>query len=181
MYQLDLINCTDKDCFDNMKVPDNLVEIQEELSGNIQKIKKTCFIWDKMMVTFFINDINYFKSINLFSDENLESIRGELMLLLDELEDISARGTYRNGNSVEVYISNINFETSYSYYSSDSMNLCMMRTFGINTITTQDIETFNYVKNWINSLKKFSTMISQSVEMQRIQFFRSQRELVKRL
>ncbi len=46
---------------------------------------------------------------------------------------------------------------------------------------TQDSEMFNSLKDWIQSLKKFSTMISESGEMQRIQFFNRQREIINTL
>lgn len=37
------------------------------------------------------------------------------------------------------------------------------------------------MKEWIQSLRKFSTMISESGEMQRIQFFKKQREIVENM
>ena len=40
---------------------------------------------------------------------------------------------------------------------------------------------FLSLKEWIQSLKKFSTMISESGEMQRIQFFQQQREIISTL
>ena len=57
----------------------------------------------------------------------------------------------------------------------------MIRVYSINSITTQDTEMFNSLKDWIQSLKKFSTMISESGEMQRIQFFNRQREIINTL
>lgn len=57
----------------------------------------------------------------------------------------------------------------------------MIRVYSINSITTQDSEMFNSLKDWIQSLKKFSTMISESGEMQRIQFFNRQREIINTL
>ncbi|MCC8088893.1 MAG: hypothetical protein LIO79_06480 [Rikenellaceae bacterium] len=178
MYQQNLINCIDKDCFDKLTIPDKLADKQEELSVNVQKITKTCFIWDKMIISDFINNVKYFAGINLFSDGNISDIKFNLMYLLDDMEEIAARGSYNNGNQVDVYLSNINFETTYSYFRSQSVEMGSMRVFGVNTVTTQDAETCAYVRNWINSLKKFSTLISQSGEMQRIQFFKSQREIV---
>ena len=53
--------------------------------------------------------------------------------------------------------------------------------YSINSITTQDPEMFRGLKEWIQSLKKFSTLISESGEMQRIQFFKQQREIISTL
>ena len=79
------------------------------------------------------------------------------------------------------YISNINFEATYSYLETSSTQLSLIRIYSINSITTQDPEMFRGLKEWIQSLKKFSTLISESGEMQRIQFFKQQREIISTL
>ena len=98
-------------------------------------------------------------------------------MLVDELEELAMRGKTEAGNSVRIYVSHINFEATYSYLETSSLQLSMIRVYSINSITTQDTEMFNSLK----SLKKFSTMISESGEMQRIQFFNRQREIINTL
>ena len=61
------------------------------------------------------------------------------------------------------------------------MHLSMIRVYAINSITTQDNEMFGDFKEWIQSLKKFSTLMSESGEMQRILFFKKQREIINAL
>lgn len=95
--------------------------------------------------------------------------------------DIGGGTTEVAGNSVRIYVSHINFEATYSYLETSSLQLSMIRVYSINSITTQDTEMFNSLKDWIQSLKKFSTMISESGEMQRIQFFNRQREIINTL
>ena len=57
------------------------------------------------------------------------------------------------GNSVRIYVSHINFEATYSYLETSSLQLSMIRVYSINSITTQDSEMFNSLKDWIQSLK----------------------------
>lgn len=85
------------------------------------------------------------------------------------------------GNDVKIYISNINFEATYSYLDTSTIQLSLIRIYSINSISTQDSEMFRGLKEWIQSLKKFSTLISESGEMQRIQFFKQQREFIDTL
>lgn len=61
------------------------------------------------------------------------------------------------------------------------MQLSMIRVYSINSLTTLDAQMFRSLKEWIQSLKKFSTLISQSGEMQRIQFFKQKREIIDAL
>ena len=78
-------------------------------------------------------------------------------------------------------MSQINFEATYSYLETSTLQLSLIRVYSINSLTTQDVQMFQSLKEWIQSLKKFSTLISESGEMQRIQFFNQQREIIDAL
>ena len=78
-------------------------------------------------------------------------------------------------------MSHINFEATYSYVETNNIQLSLIRVYSINSLTTMDNEIFCSLKEWIQSLKKFSTLISESGEMQRIQFFKQQREIIDTL
>ena len=105
----------------------------------------------------------------------------ELFLLTNELEDLATKGKTENGNTVRIYVSHINFEATYSYVETNNIQLSLIRVYSINSLTTMDNEIFCSLKEWIQSLKKFSTLISESGEMQRIQFFKQQREIIDTL
>lgn len=179
MYQHGNIDFTQ--CFEEMELPAELLERQKEFVDGSQHIKTTCHIWDKMLFRHLVNDIKYFWGIHLISDENVQRLKGEILLLLDELEGIATKGRFATGNEVQIYISNINFEATYSYLESGSLQVALIRVYSINSITSQDPEVFGSLKDWVQSLKKSSTLISESGEMQRIQFFKHQREIVSEL
>lgn len=82
---------------------------------------------------------------------------------------------------MHIYVSQINFEATYSYLETSTLQLSLIRVYSINSLTTQDVQMFQSLKEWIQSLKKFSTLISESGEMQRIQFFNQQREIIDAL
>lgn len=82
---------------------------------------------------------------------------------------------------LRIYISNIKFDATYSYVATSNSHISMIRIYSINAITTQDDGMFRSLKEWVQSLKKFSTQISESGEMQRIRFFNEQREIINTL
>ena len=178
MYQNENINCKH---FEEMEIPQKMVEKQKEYSDLVSHIHSVDYIWDNMIFSHLVNDIQYFCSIHLITDEDKDMLKEELFLLIDEMEALSARGKSKAGNDVKIYISNINFEATYSYLDTSSTQLSLIRIYSINSITTQDQEMFRGLKEWIQSLKKFSTLISESGEMQRIQFFKQQREIISTL
>ena len=98
-----------------------------------------------------------------------------------EVEELAINGKTADGNRVRIYVSNINFEATYSYVDTNNLQMSLIRIYSINSITTMDNEIFCTLKEWIQPLKKFSTLISESGEMQRIQFFKQQREIIDAL
>lgn len=178
MYQNDNIKCKH---FDELEIPDKLQQMQKKFVDATERIHTINYIWDSRVFANMVNDVEYFSSIHLLADEDKQKIKDELLLLVDELETIARNGKFYTGNKVNIYISNINFETTYSYIESASVQLSMIRIYAINSITSQDAEMYRSLKEWIQSLKKFSTLISESGEMQRIQFFKEQREIIATL
>lgn len=162
MYQNENIKCKH---FEEMEIPQKMVEKQKEYSDLVSHIHSVDYIWDNMIFSHLVNDIQYFCSIHLITDEDKDMLKEELFLLIDEMEELSARGKSKAGNDVKIYISNINFEATYSYLDTSSTQLSLIRIYSINSITTQDQEMFRGLKEWIQSLKKFSTLISESGEM----------------
>lgn len=178
MYQNMHIQCKH---FEEMEIPQKIYDIQKDFVATTQHIHSTDYILDNMIFHHLINDLQYFSDIHLISDEEKLHIKEELHQLVDELEELAITGKTETGNDIHIYVSHINFEATYSYLESNSLQLSMIRVYSINSITTQDCEMFLSLKEWIQSLKKFSTMISESGEMQRIQFFKQQREIINML
>lgn len=178
MYQNDNIKCKH---FDELELPRKLLDKQKEFADMRQHIRYNDHIWDSMIFQHTVNDIQYFSDIHLISDEDKKRIKEDLLLLIDELEDLAGKGKSETGNDIRIYISSINFEATYSYIEATALQVSMIRVYAINSITTQDPAMFSSLKEWIQSLKKFSTLISESGEMQRILFFKQQREIIQTL
>lgn len=178
MYQSENVKCNS---FDKLVLPPKLLDSLKEFVEVSQQISSTTYIWDNMVFLHLVNDIQYFASIQLITDADKAILKAELHEMLNELEAIALKGKFASGNKVKIYLSNINFEATYSYVCSTNSQLCLMRIYSINSITTQDAAVFTSVKEWIQSLKKFSTLISSSGEMHRIEFFTKQHEIVNRL
>ena len=143
--------------FEDIEIVDKLLEKQREFVRESQEFQHTEYIWDNKLFIYLINDIKYFASVHLISQEYVQKLKKELLQLLNELEEIATRGTFKTGREVCIYISNINFEATYSYIASSVYHISLVRVFAINSFATRDEQVFNSVKEWIHSLKKFST------------------------
>ena len=178
MYQNEHIKCKH---FEELEIPQKIINVQQDFAKLSHHIHSIDYIWDSMVFLHLINDIQYFSDIHLISDEMKQNLKEELLILTDELERLAIKRKTDFGNDVHIYVSQINFEATYSYLETSTLQLSLIRVYSINSLTTQDVQMFQSLKEWIQSLKKFSTLISESGEMQRIQFFNQQREIIDAL
>ena len=163
--------------YKNMVVPLKVSDTEKRFVAEHRYISHTTFIMDQNVFKSFIGDVNYFYKLNLLSDIDVKLIKNELMEMISELESIAAKGTQRTGTQVSIYISNIDLESSYIHFEYGGSENSFLRVFSINIIDSQNPTICSIQKEWIDSLKRYSTLISESGEMQRIRFFNQQRDL----
>lgn len=164
-----------------MIVPEKVVAAHKKLSETVKQCKKTCFIWDSNIFYSFVKEIKYFAGLNLISEADVKQLKSELLSLLHELEQLSVKGEFNNGNKVAIYLSNINFEATYSYIEKGDFQISLFRVYSINSMDSQNQQICTLQKNWIQSLKRHSTLISESGEVQRITFMEQQRKVIEQL
>lgn len=179
IYQNDKTN-TYK-AYSDLVIPDHIRQLQKDYVYDTQYIKSTIYILDNYIFQNFLNDVLYFININLISKEDIEQIKTDMLQLLNDLEEYAAKGKFNTGTSLQVYVSNTNFEATYTYLKSPDVHFGSFRLYSINAIYSSDPLVYNHNRDFILSLKKYSTLISESAEMQRVQFFNKQREIVNSL
>jgi hypothetical protein len=166
---------------DDIKISQRLRDIQKRYQEELMYIKHTFYIWDYMIFRYLVNDIKYYANIHYITEEDVAALKEDLLRFIDKMERLAIKGKFETGNRIQLYLSSINFESTCSYLQTQSMTLSNINAFALNTVVSLDVTTFDRLKTWINSLKRLSTLISESGEMQRIKFFKEQRDLVNTL
>jgi hypothetical protein len=168
--------------FCEMEIPERLYSTYQLYLQKSRNIANTVFIWDYLIFQYVVTDIRYFCSINLMDRNDIRLIKEELLAFLDYIEKIAINGCYEEtGNPVSFYISDINLEADYSYVQFKNVYISLVRTFILDSATSLDRDSFEKTKKWIQSLKKSSTLITQSGVIYRMQFFEKQRALISEL
>jgi hypothetical protein len=167
--------------YEDMVIPELVVEKELNFVEASENVASAIYIFEESIFMHPVNDIKYFHSIGLLSSDTIVELKAQLHSLINDMETLANHGHYENGNEVLFYLSHINFENSYSIVESDKYNLGAMGVYGINYFISNDVESMTRIHKWIASLKKFSTLISQSGEMQRMQFFSQQRGYIDQL
>jgi len=144
-------------------------------------IKNTCYIWDNIIFESIVREIKYFQGIYLITDDEVKSLKKELHQLLFIMEDIAAKGHFITGNKVDIYITNLNSDTSYAYLEAEDIHVSLIGAFVLNYLMSYDKTALEKMKERIFALKRVSTLISGSGELYRMNFFQQQHEFIDTL
>jgi len=168
--------------FRDLVIPERLYQIYQAYFNTVRKVANTIYIWDHLIFQYLVTDIKYFFGINLISRDDIQLIRNDLLALLEYIEEIAMNGCFEEtGNPVSFYISDINLDADYSYVKINDMRISLVRTFILNSVASTDQLSFAKIKDWIQSLTKSSTLITQSGAVHRAEFFEKQRTMISEL
>jgi len=168
--------------FSNIVIPERLQGIYRSYLNEVKNFAHTIYIWDYLIFQYLATDIRFFSDIKLISNDDIREIKKDLLALLDYIEEIATYGCFKEtGNPVSFYISDINFDADYSYVQINNFCMTHVRTFILNSVASTDHSSFRKIKGWIHSLKKSSTLISQSGAAYRTEFFEKQRRIISEM
>ena len=165
----------------DLKAPEKIINAHKKLGENIKMNRKTYFIWDTCIFYSFVKEIKYFAELGLISSTDVAILKEELQQLLIELEYLSVKGKFNEDNELYIYLSNINFEATYSFISKQDFQISLIRVFSINSMDSQSPYICQIQKEWIQSLRRHSTLITGSGEAQRIAYCQQQKKIIETL
>ncbi|WP_110310992.1 hypothetical protein [Dysgonomonas alginatilytica] len=167
--------------FSELNITQEVLDMQVAFIEESRSIQKAVFILDRDIFNSIIKDINYFFKLNLIMPEELEQLKSDLFELINELETISISGMYKTGTKVSIYLANVDLEASHSHIESDIVGYSHLRVLAVNGLDSQNSKVSDAQRDWIESLKRCSTLITQSGEVDRFAFFRKQRVAVSNI
>ncbi|MDR0799564.1 MAG: hypothetical protein LBN18_07400 [Dysgonamonadaceae bacterium] len=172
---------TEKDIcpFSQLTPPQKIMELAAEYAEWTTKLAHVSYIWDEMIIRYLLNDIRYFASIYLITAEEVQLLKEELSNFLNYVENLAVHGCFPGtNNKLDLYISRVNLDTNYCYFSSPSIKVGALRAFILSLAISTEEEICDKFQNWITMQKRVAMLISQVDEKQRIEFFRGQRALI---
>jgi len=168
--------------FHEMVIPERLYTIHRSYFEESKNFAHTVYIWDYLIFHYLITDLQFFYGINLISENDICQIKEDLFSLINYIEQITLNGYFEETeNPVSIYISDINFDADYSYVQLNDTYISLIRTFILNSVVSNGQLSFIKIKNWIQSLKKSSVLITQSAAIYRTDFFEKQRLSISEL
>ena len=179
LHQNQKIGVNDK--FSGFELSEDILDVHKTFYRDIQKIPNITIIMDNNIFWSAAKDIEYFYKRGLLSEEDLQLLRGELMDIIDTLEDTATKGISGSGAKISIYYSSVDLEASYLHFESGDWSFAQVRIFSISAIDSYDDRLCRIQKNWIESLKKYSVLISGSGEIQRFAYMNKQRGYINKI
>lgn len=167
--------------FNDIVIPDKMRKEQLRLVSQYQKVQDTTLIINHLSFKNLILEIEYYYNMGVLTNENITAIKADLLAILQDMKDISSDYKSENKLSIDLYVSNIYFESSLICFESDKSANAVLTVFYINFITTKDKFMIETMKNWIHTLKRSSTLISGASDAYKYRFFSQQEELINQL
>jgi hypothetical protein len=144
-------------------------------------IPKNLLILDRNAFSSMVKDIDYFYRRRLLTEDDRENLKEEILDLLTFIEDIAATGLLRSKTEMSIYLSDVALESSYIHFETDIFESSLQYTYFVDTLSFNNPVVCQTQKKWIESLKRYSTLITQTGEMQCMDFFNEQREIVNKI
>ncbi|PTS92354.1 hypothetical protein DBR27_19770 [Flavobacterium sp. HMWF030] len=165
--------------FSNMVLPDEIIKAEENLLQEWRKVPMATIIVDEDIFSSMIKDIQFFASQQLVTQNELLQLKKELLDLLSSVEMLTETGCYETGSSVMIYLCKIKIDNCYYHMEYDDEELCFQRTFYMDLVSFNNTKFCKKQREWIDLLKRFSLLLTQSGDRQRLDFFEKQRQLIK--
>jgi len=176
LYQNQKIKPNDK--YTDFLLPKKVLEAHQAFHRAVQTISTITLIMDNNVFWSVTKDIEYFWKRNLLSDDDLIVLKKELHRMVDILEKMASEEMCGNGVEVEMFISAVDLEASYLHFEYGENQFSQVRIFSISAIDSFDPGIGRIQKQWMESQKRYSVLISGSGEMQRFEYMNKQREYI---
>ena len=176
LYQNQKIASNDK--FASFTLPQKVLDAHQIFFQDIQAVQNVTVIMDNNVFWSVAREVDYFYKRGLLSDEDLAVLKAELHTIVNWIEQVAINGVCPKGSKIEMYSSAVDLEASYLHFEYGSCQFAQVRIYSISAIDSHNERLCQIQKEWIESTKKYSVLISGSGEMQRFEYLKKQREYI---
>jgi len=164
----------------DINVPENVKNICRKTLYYAKHIN-TVIIFEPAIFYNLFQEIKYFYQRKLISAEEMKLLKEELKDLLQYMEEIVQNGVNDTGVDVHMYVSSLHIGNNSMYIERGKQAFTFMGIHSGSSIYTKDKQICLMHKAWIDSLKKYSTLISNSNERMQADFFNQQYSYLEEL
>jgi hypothetical protein len=167
--------------FSDLKVPGELTELQKKLTQVMYLNNESSFIMCPNALSNTIRDIQYFYKRELITKEELILLKEELLDMIRNLELTLKTGRNEYDSLINIFVSTVSIDSSILYIGHKETKMVINWYNQICPIFEYDLRKILEYKIWLDSLKKFSILISRSNYEYTAIFMKKQMKIIENM
>ncbi|MCL1934618.1 MAG: hypothetical protein FWF53_12495 [Candidatus Azobacteroides sp.] len=174
-------NISINDSFSETHIPHEINAIRQQFKLIKPNLYNVHYIIDRDIFQNIVREIQYYYNRKLISDDEIVALREELSNVLKNIETIMQTGCNDTGASANYYLSLLDIETNTNVATFDGNIASLYWMHPVNSICIVNQEICNMQKRWIESIKKYSVLVTLSNEILQAEFINKQIEYLSNL
>jgi len=162
--------------FSEVILPTEIITLYEEIKLYIPYKADLTFIFDQNIFFNIVMEIEYFHRRGLITEDELLLIKKDLHSLLNYMEQNLREGENGFGGVTRYYYSTLNIESNTSFIRNGDNTTSYFWVYSGGPMITVNCEATALHKRWIDSLKKYSVLMTKSNERLQTEFIDKQYE-----
>ena len=154
-------------------------KINRQLTVINTRIKSHIYIWNPVTIWSMVKEVKYFKSIHAITDEDVAYIKADLHKMLGDIEIQAKMSNIESDNKIEMYVSFINHGLNFCYFKTENKYYVTFEDYFVGLDYYDNRVSFASTHEWFASMKKISTLISESGAVERRLFFEEQHNCIR--
>ncbi|MDR3338807.1 MAG: hypothetical protein LBT25_01715 [Candidatus Symbiothrix sp.] len=167
--------------FSDIVFPPEMVEIQKKFMSRVSQINEITVILNRDVLLNLIREIQYYYNRKLISEQEVKLLQNDLTAYVNLFEKMMQKGMNEAGPTYYFYLSLLEIESNSicAKYNGKIVSQYWISAVKSAIITDQNICRMQ--QQWLESLKKYSVLITQSNEILQAVFLNKQREYIENI
>jgi hypothetical protein len=166
--------------FSELSIPPELQSLREQIITNFKKITDALLILSPNVYLSSIKSIQYFYQRKLLTEDELRLIKNDVLSLINWGIKVVQHGFFASDSKVDIYLSPLYFNSSLLLLKYDENTEAHFWIYPDRPLIITSTEICIRQKKWLQTLKKQSTLITQSSEILQVDFFDKQYQYVEK-
>jgi len=166
--------------YSEWKIPERILGWPDKIR-EIYHVDKAYYIWDETLISNLVREIAGFYRMHIITKKEMKEIKDQFKDMLNKIEQC-LHGTYAPSMVVadegDFYISPVSLGFTGTYFTAGDSHVIELATNFSFSIIRDDPESFKKMKQWLDSFKNISTMLSRSGRLERRVYFEEQRKII---
>lgn len=158
----------------HITLPTSLFRIQDKYWNIINQFQLICIL-DPNMLTSLINDILFFFKLGLISEGEKLIMKDEIKQILEDINESTRTGLYKE-KKISFYVSHVTLDLSHSLIVSKELDVSIINLHYPNSLVSFDQQMSQAHLKRLYTIKKCSSLITESGELDKTAFLNRQYE-----